>query len=950
MNGLHTFFRTLGAFIFLAALLAAPWRYGAVSTESLHGIVCAFIAAVFFALLTLWTKPRWTPNLLAQGTLAALGTLWIAAVLFAFVQIHPFSAETARWLSPHIGELADELLPAAKSDEARLEESFFSDADQVLAARHAGATLSVQTDLTRRAIPFLAVAAAAFLLAGILFPTERDRRVFWFFVVANGALMALAIFLFRTNADFGLMKRLWPAAGCPPYVNRNNAAGYLVLCLGPALGFLAAEIALSLSRLRDAQRLCYAGRLADRHQRRAARLFDALFEFQEALTKPVLYRFLIVSILITGACATLSRGGTLAALFSFFTAMALIVLMRESRKTALALAPALAIAFFLVCFGGLRETVRERMETLTDTETQKERFENDTRMVHWRAAVSTIQSYRWRGSGYGTYAMANRTNDEAIVTNNFFEHAENQTVETALVAGVPGLLFKGGFFLILCGLIRRRLASKRSNASIIMFGLGTASVLAGQAVAASFDFGLSLPANAILLAALCGGFAAMGPSFHAESDTSAFFRDKRKFPWGAFFLTTELLLLLAVFLWSERTLRVAALGDQTAEICRLGVSFDESDLLSIDSAIQTLDEALARSSENPKLHQCRAAAYILRCRRILFERFCAESPDVPKTILWLQTAPEALHQRIMLLRQSGLTVGPKKLREDPAIRENLVPAFRSALLARRLAPLDADVHTLCGLLLPLTSDFADTAAYVRRSAERAIFVSPLDPRIRFEAGTLLFLSGDEESACRRWRENLETSNRYQKETLAILTTTRSPKKLDERFEAALPDDFGFLEPLLHWYPKKTAPEVYAAILRKMSVSLQRRETDDSGQKHRDTAFLATLCGERADALAEYQRAIDAEPQRAAWRYEYGQLLIEDGELDAGIEALETAVLREPGNASYEKALKSARKKRTDRNLNPPELRELFKNSGQKNAPDADDRRMREIPMDSGAMF
>lgn len=950
MNGLHTFFRTIGAFVFLAALLAAPWCYGAVSIRSLHALVCALAVAVVFALLTLWTRPRWTPNFLAQGTLAALGALWIAAVLFAFVQIYPFSAETVSRLSPHIVELADELLPAAGSDESRLEESFFSEADRDFAARHAPATLSVQTDLTRRQIPFLAVAAAAFLLAGVLFPTERDRRVLWFLIVVNGALMALAIFLFRTNADFGIMKKLWPAAGCPPYVNRNNAAGYLVLCLGPALGFLAAEITLSLARLRDTERLSYAGRVADRPRRRSERLFDAFFEFQEALGKPVLYRFCVVSILITGTCVTLSRGGTLAALFSFFTAMALIVLMRGSGKTALALAPALALAFFLVCFGGLRETVRERMETLSDTESQKEHFENDSRIVHWSAVFSTIQSYRWRGSGYGTYATANRVNDEAITWNAFFEHAENQAVETALVAGFPGLLFKGGFFLILCGLIRRRLATKRSNSAILMFGLGTAAVLAGQTVAASFDFGLSLPANAILLAALCGCFVAIGPAFCTESDPSTLFNFQRKFRWGALFLTLEFVLLAVVFLWSERTLRDADASDRTAEICRLGVSFDESDLLSVDSAIQALDEALLRSGENPMLHKCRAAAYILRCRRMLFERFCAESPDVPKTILWLQTAPEVLHQRIMLLRQSGLTVGPKKMRDDPAIRENLVPASRSALLARRLAPLDADVHTLCGLLLPLTSDFCDTATLVRRSAERAIFVSPLDPRIRFEAGVLLFLSGDEKSACRAWRENLESSDRYKKETLAILTTTRNPKKLDERFDAALPDDFAFLEPLLRWYPKKTAPEVYAAILRKMALSLQKREKDDSGQKHRDTALLATLKGKRAVALAEYQRATSAQNERADWRFEYGHLLIEAGELDAGIEELEAAVLRDPGNAAYEKALESARKKRTDLKLNPPELRELFKNSGVKPTQEADERRNREIPVDSGVSF
>lgn len=957
MNVLYSFFKTAGAFTLLTTLVAAPWYYGSVTAEALRMIVCAFALCVLFALLTLAAAPNWLRDRIAARTLAALGLFWLATIFFAFVQIHPFAPETARRLSPHIGELADALLPLPDSEEAELEARFFTPEDRALVERQWPTTISVQTLLTRRAIPLLAVAAAAFLLSGIFFPSERDRRVFWFFLTANGAVMAFCIFLYRTNADLGLMEKIWPAAGCPPFVNRNNAGGYLVLCLGPALGFLSSEITASLARLRGAERLTYAGQEMSYRKPWPVRALDSFFELTEAFSKPILYRFLVVGVLMTGACATLSRGATLAALFAFFTAMALIFLVRGAGKGGLALTPILVFVFVLLCFGGLRETVRERMETLSDVEAQKEHFENDSRVVHWKAALETINAYRWRGSGYGTYALANRTNDGALAYNAFFEHAENQAVETALTAGITGLLLKGGFFLILGVMVWQRLCREPSDAEALLFGLGMAAVLAGQAVAASFDFGLTLPANAILLAALCGSYVSLPPTLEPRSGQAALLLKSGR-RWGYPLLVVELIALLAALVWSEQTLRRELTDDRTIQLCTLGQSFDELDLTAIDSAIETLDAALAESGENPRLRKLRASASVLRCRWLFFEQFLERDPDANKTLLWLQTAPETLHRRMMLYLRSGLAVGPKKMRDDPVIRENLVPAMREALLARRLSPLDPDIHTLCGLLLPLTAETPDAAALVQKSAERAISVSSQDPRIRFEAGALLFLSGDEESACRLWRENLEKSNRYKKETLALLTSTKNSKKLAEWLDAALPDDFAFLEPLLRSFPKKTSPEAFAAILQKMESSLARRSDDDSGQMHRDRARLFELTDRRTDALAEYKIALEAEPSRAEWHYEYGKLLAAAGELDAGIDALEKALLYSPGNRAYESELESARKRKTDAAINPPELRGLFKKStkdGDNGHNDGHgDRRggpfERDFPMDSGPSF
>ena len=969
MGIIHQAVKTIGLFILLAVLTASPWYYGSVSEDALRWILRAESVAALSALLALLTMPRMVRRQIALVRLSLLSLVWLAVSALVLVQVLPLGEKTITILSPHIDELARELLPVAGSEEARIEESFLADSPDVL-ARAWPRTLSIRIDKTERTFPFHLAGALAFLSTGILLRTSQDRKVFCFLTMGNGVLLGLCIFLHRSGADGGLLQKIWPYAGCPPYVNRNNAAGYIVLCLGPALGFLASGLCDALGKARQNRTLTYAGHKRFADTRWYAPITDIFFDFIDGLSKPILLRFFVVALLITAAAVTLSRGGTLAALFAFLVSLVLVVRARNSGTLALLLIlPVMLLAFGLTTLGGVKERINTRMATLDPSGPLETAFESEARIVHWKSAIETIRAYYWRGSGAGTYEAANHHNDVANKIGIGFYHAENQLVETAMELGIVGLLLKGIFFLFLLIFIERTLRPNQSSDQLL-FGIGTATILAGQAVASSFDFGLTITANSILFASFCGSFSSLPSrsydrvSSHSRFSTGSrhrhdlFFGNRHhqynhnyqhnrhqsgyrlpiSFSRGAslaFFAATlllsfELAALAASSIVADRVLANTLSADRVLKLTEGEKKLEDLDLKQTDAEIDALEYEISRSPEDPRLHRQLALTWITRFRLCLLDRFKKSMPDTPIEMLWEQTAVESLFYRVMTLG-TGAEITASCYRGDPVVQENLVPAMREVLLARRLSPQDADTHLLYAVLFPLTADSVETRSILVHAANRAIMTAPYVSVITFRAGALLFVTGNEEDACKLWRRSIEISSQSNQDIARLLLQTGDTKTILHRLEITFPDDLNLISQIYREQKSCISGQAADALLRRMKNILDCRADRDSSDYLHAAAQLNNYLGKSEESLFFYDQAIGKEPTRHVWLAEKADLYFRENRFEEGIKALERALEIDPGNKNYELLLEQYRQNEAQYELNRPELRDAMesikKNSG-----------------------
>jgi hypothetical protein len=102
-------------------------------------------------------------------------------------------------------------------------------------------SLSLNPAATRYELALLALAVSLFLLGSQVFTSRRTQSVLWGAFAANGALFAFygltqqLTWSGKIYGQYALSQGGHPFAA---FVNKNNGAGYLNLCLAAALGYL----------------------------------------------------------------------------------------------------------------------------------------------------------------------------------------------------------------------------------------------------------------------------------------------------------------------------------------------------------------------------------------------------------------------------------------------------------------------------------------------------------------------------------------------------------------------------------------------------------------------------------------------------------------------------------------------------------------------------------------
>ncbi len=341
------------------------------------------------------------------------------------------------------------------------------------------------------------------VLLTIIADSEINRkRLIGILVVltANGTAIAVAGILQmygEPGSVIGASLRISDNIGFGPFVNPNNASGWLCIHLGAAIGLMI----LVFGRVK---RLGYSNSFGtpSLFEQLRSGVDQALQRFAQ-LTSPQIVVLLAVIMILTGAIGTMSRGGMIAAILSTLVC----VFSRMNLKQSLILLIPLSLVLLLTA--GLMTLLE--LDTLAVSELRTLRDPSSAvtgRLMHWADTFGVVLDYPLLGTGQGAYRLSTLPYQRHY-WQNWFMNADNQYLEWLVESGIFGLaicLMMGGLLLKLTARLSLRAASQRGSDGDRLFVCGLIGVvlLTSQAISAVFDYGIMNPSNSAALALLTG--------------------------------------------------------------------------------------------------------------------------------------------------------------------------------------------------------------------------------------------------------------------------------------------------------------------------------------------------------------------------------------------------------------------------------------------------------------
>lgn len=437
-------------------VVAAPLPFGSVTPGFTAALAVAVLLIAAASLLLHSEAPTPRPAAavaLALAAIAALGLLQSIAWPVAWVEtISPLAVALARENAALAGE------PAPGS-----------------------VALSLAPAASRSAaIAWLAAAAA--VVAAARLGRERGARRLLVLAVVAAALVQVALGLpawfARSHQIWGIETPLAALRLRGTYVNPNH----LALLLELALAVAAAMLYLALRRGRE-------GAPLERRLARAAPVALATLALFAALA-------------FTG-----SRSGLLGAAAGAAVATVLAASGRGRRRAAAALLVAAGIAGVAVASFGIDATFGRLLATdATDASA-------GARLTATVRTLDLVRESPWVGTGLGSFLAAfPRVQGDLPGT---WRHAHDDWAELIATTGAAGaLIVLAGVALAIRGLARALAQARRGEDRAA--AIAGAGALAAAAVHSLFDFGLTLPANALALAVVTGAALAFANSTSAD--------------------------------------------------------------------------------------------------------------------------------------------------------------------------------------------------------------------------------------------------------------------------------------------------------------------------------------------------------------------------------------------------------------------------------------------------
>lgn len=304
----------------------------------------------------------------------------------------------------------------------------------------------------------------------------RQRKVLGVLAISGVVQATYAGLMLLSGLEWGFFaeKTAYRGVATGTFVNRNHLANYLAITGGATLALILADLGPA-SGVRGLR-----GHLLN--------LVDMLFSAKMRAR-------LSLVILVIALILTRSRMGNTAFFASLGVAGLAFVLLRHRRyalRALLLFASIVLIDVLIVSNWYGLERVVDRIEQ-TDLQT-----ENRSGLL--RDAMGTLDAYAITGSGLGTFSQAHAPFRSAA-SPTFFDHAHNDYVQFLIETGVAGLfllaLFVGGHALHAV-----RVMVQRKSALPAAIGVGALMAMSAEALHATTDFNLQIPANVASLLVL----------------------------------------------------------------------------------------------------------------------------------------------------------------------------------------------------------------------------------------------------------------------------------------------------------------------------------------------------------------------------------------------------------------------------------------------------------------
>jgi O-antigen ligase len=458
----------------------------------------------------------------------------------------------------------------------------------------------------------------------------------------------------------------------------------------------------------------------------------------------------------------------------------------------------------------------------------------DSRVADWATVLPAVRDFPFLGTGYGTFEYVEllyRTDPSQ--KGWVIEHAHNDYLEALVEGGVVRLLLSVAAILFVYRLGWRALRRYRGQAAEGLV-LGALLGFTTVVVHSFVDFGLHIPAVAALAAVVAAHVAALG--------------EKRRTPANGTAAAP------AAPSWGARVLALAAVG--TAPVL-----------------------AVVLCAEGWRM--ARAESLRLGARR--------QSGDAGLALI--EAATQAMPEMLDLHLEAGQAYArgyEAERAQATAARQYLLPALAHFVQARDLCPISARAQ----LLLAVHGDGFARADPRGTYLERAERVSHADPELYYLAGTLELADRQHERAVASWQRSLALSDVYQQ---AIVEHARGVLTDEELLTRVLPDRPGQLfAAAAQLYPEPDAPgrrPFYEKALQLLSEPGAVRSPAD---RHLQ-AVLHEALGERDEAAAAYEAALERAPREVDWRCEYAQLLRRQGRLEDARRQLSAVLADQPGH-------------------------------------------------------
>ncbi|TWU55475.1 O-antigen ligase family protein [Rubripirellula reticaptiva] len=922
------------ACLMIALPAVVVWDYGGVLPWSQMMVCWAVVVITVLAFPLFFIRGRSYHRIQLAMPLLAL-----AVVALGLFQSLPIPANISSRLAPGTHAAYRDWVPDQIRTEAGLIEARLIEAGQIEDAAAQSKTLDrlnvddfgidrhpttlSQVNTLRAMIPFALSAVMMFIAVFAV----RDRRALKLVLViaaVSGTSVTLWGLLGVSSPAPPPSAGAWAVpvsavrpSSFGPFVNRNNAGGFLNLTLAATVGLLVWTVRKSSKKsIIDPQYVLPPSNALER-------VAGALQSMVRDLDGPSILALFAAVVQVVGIAASQSRGALVAAA----AGGVIVTLQLVRRQRAINPAMVAAVVFVLIAarwalvYLGLDGAVGERVDSIFTLSEGSQ----VGRLELVADGLRSAMHYLPLGSGLGTYQFATLPYQQASAGTSATLNADSMPVEWLVEGGaVIFVIIAIAIVVMFKGLAMMALHRRSHLASLTAMGW---FLLTSQVVACCFDFGILLPANYLTAAVLVGAFFGMLPLKGPESSKARTVGGMKSRIESAVaeprtvVVPLSIAFVLIAVLWTVTKTSTDQANDSFANF-EIKQWFQAQRIRGerLSSLPRITSDTSAGATSDPQ-RQFLASLYLLANQEMATEysgvktvvRSEAELLDA-STQIELKNDPRINVRRLMSVGGDPANFDAKSddsaflvAGQDPA-------AIRDARQSAVLAMIHCPLHPFVRVPL-IKTDFVQMAE--RTDASNAELTTKLlndlvrlqsgNPRVIEQAIRLAYVFPGPESMGPMVERLLELKPERFNSVWPLIRDCESETMIEAMIPETLDSIFQVAE----------NPRVPESIRGRMWAKAGRMLADPSlggaggGMRQDEVAYamsrIAIADGRTSDAIDELENAVRLSPANLQYRNHLIRLLIAEQRTDEAIKHLKRAILQQPVDASLQKMLKQVTK-------------------------------------------